>query len=95
MNIQMQIFEIFHLSRGEVVFVGKLNQETPVITRNWKYTATLIVNDLVYLENIDITGERIGGRNPERYRSISTMTKIDLNADFIHSNDCKLILVAV
>ena len=95
MNIELQIFEIFHFSRGEVIFVGKLNQEIPVVTPNCKYTATLIVNNLIYLQNIDIAGERIGGRNPERYRSISTMTEIDLNSDFIHNNDCKLILVAL
>jgi hypothetical protein len=68
MSISMKVIGIFHLQIANTVFVGKLSKEIPVIRNKNKYVANLMVDDTIYQQNLQITGEMIGGRSPDEYR---------------------------
>jgi hypothetical protein len=58
MRIEMRIFDVFHLSFGYSVFVGKFIGEDPHNINNW--IASLIVDGELYLEDISIGGRMMG-----------------------------------
>jgi hypothetical protein len=93
MNNQMDICDIFYFKTGETIFAGKLSEEIPVITSKDKYTASLIVDGITYQQNINISGEMIGGGHPKGHRAISTMDKLDINSEFVKNHNCKLVLI--
>jgi hypothetical protein len=91
--INMQVVNVFYLSLGGTTFVGKLPQEIPVIRSKTKYVADLIVDDRIYLQNIKINGEMIGGKNPDGYRAIVATEVLNLDSDFFKNHDCQLVLI--
>jgi hypothetical protein len=93
MSISMKIIAIFNLQIANTVFVGKLSEEIPVIRDKNKYVANFMVDNTIYQQNLQITGEMIGGRSPNEYRSIVTKEKLEINAEFINNHDCQLVLI--
>jgi hypothetical protein len=90
----MQLFDIYPLPSGGTVFVGKPKHELPgiIITRRY-YMATLIVDGIIYQENIKILGSSIPETAPPGQRTIGTKDKVDLDAEFVKNHDCRLILI--
>jgi hypothetical protein len=91
--INMQVINVFYLSLGGTTFVCKLSQEIPVIRSTTKYVADLIVDDRIYLKNIKINGEMIGGKNPDGHRAIVATEVLNLDSDFFKNHDCQLVLI--
>jgi hypothetical protein len=89
MNLEMKIFDVFHLSFGYSVFVGKFMREEPRRINN-NYTANLIVDGNVYLEDIRI-GSRMMGISPDGHIGISTVSIVDVTSEFIGDRDCYLL----
>jgi hypothetical protein len=89
MNIEMKIFDVFHLSFGYSVFVGKFMGEEPRRINN-NYTANLIVDGNVCLEDIPIGG-RMMGISPDGQIGIGTVAIVDVTSDFIRDRDCSLL----
>jgi hypothetical protein len=89
MNIEMEIFDVFHLSFGYSVFVGKFSGEEPRQIKN-NYTADLIVDGNVYLEDMPIGG-RMMGISPDGQIGISTVKIVDVTSRFIRDRDCYLL----
>jgi hypothetical protein len=91
----MEIFDIFHLQNGWVVFAGKLPEEIDLTTSRRKYTANLIVDGTIYQQNIQITGEMMGGMHPDGHRGITTKEEVKINSEFVKNHHCQLILAEV
>jgi hypothetical protein len=89
MNIEMRIFDVFHLSFGYSVFVGKFISEDPHSINNW--IANLIVDGELYLEDISIGG-RMMGISPDGHIGIATVEIIDVTSELIRDRDCYLLL---
>ena len=95
MRYFMEIFDIFHFQNGWVIFAGKLPEKIPRITGKIKYVVNLIVDGKTYQENIQITGEMLGGRHPDGYRGITTTEEVKINSEFVKNHHCQLILTEV
>jgi hypothetical protein len=94
MNTEMQLFNIYPLTTGGTVFVGKPKHELPgiIITRHY-YMATLIVDGSIYQEDIKIMGSSVPETAPQGQRTLGTRDKVDLDIEFVKSHDCRLILI--
>ncbi len=88
MNIEMKIFDVFHLSFGYSVFVGKFMGEVPRRINN-NYTGNLIVDGNVYLQDIQI-GSRMMGISPDGHIGIGMLAIVDVTSEFIRDRDCYL-----
>jgi hypothetical protein len=80
MNIEMKIFDVFHLNFGYSVFVGKFMGEEP--DRINASIANLIVDGDLYLEDISIGG-RMMGVSPDGHIGIATMEIVDVTSQLI------------
>jgi hypothetical protein len=91
MDFEMRIADVFKLSSGYIIFVGKIVGTNNLIKSGQK--AKLLVDDLFY-QCIEIHGEwKANSVHPQGYRSISTLEAVEITSEFVKDHNCVLVSV--
>jgi hypothetical protein len=93
MNNQMKICDVFRFKSGEIIFVGSLSKEIPLIKNKDMYVANLIIDGEIYQQNIKINGEMTGGKHPDGHRALATIENLEISSEFIKNHNCQLVLI--
>ena len=88
MQFEMKVVGIFNLSSGYTIFVGPVSGEKSRIKCG---TKAQVLVDNTLLKVVELHGEWIADKKyPLDYRSLSTLSKVDISSDFIKEHNCIL-----